>query len=309
MNTSRKIRTLGLATFAVLGSVGVATAQVVYTITDLGTLGNTRTKAIAMNNLGQVTGELYGNHRSFFWEAGVMIDIGTLGGSRCLAWGINNSGQVTGQTYDSSERWRAFVWDQTNGMTNLGVPAGFSRTVAFGINDAGEVVGYAYLHSWTQPHAVRWSEGHWTTLGTLGGSYSQAKAINNLSHVIGLAYLPGNTEQHSALWRDGEVIDLGTLGAKDINDSDQIVGKVNGHGALWQDFVITDLGTLGGAESRAIRLNNLGQVVGWARTAEWDKHAFIWENGVMIDLNERIPPASGWVLPGVADISDAGWIT
>ena len=41
-------------------------------------------------------------------------------------------------------------------------------------------------------------------------------------------------------------------------------------------YAITDLGTLGGTYSEANGINDLGEVVGEARTASEDSHAFLW---------------------------------
>jgi probable HAF family extracellular repeat protein len=45
-----------------------------------------------------------------------------------------------------------------------------------------------------------------------------------------------------------------------------------------------DIGTLGGGLSEAFGGNNLGQVVGYSETANGERHAFVWQNGVMTDL-------------------------
>ena len=42
------------------------------------------------------------------------------------------------------------------------------------------------------------------------------------------------------------------------------------------NYVIQDLGTLGGTESRAYGINELGQVVGEAKTSTGQWHAFLW---------------------------------
>lgn len=81
------------------------------------------------------------------------------------------------------------------------------------------------------------------------------------------------------------ITDLGTLGgtevASGINDAGEIVGNSKNASGVrravrWApDGTITDLGTfLGGLDSRAGRVNSFGRVVGWARTASGDDHAF-----------------------------------
>jgi len=49
-------------------------------------------------------------------------------------------------------------------------------------------------------------------------------------------------------------------------------------------YNIRDLGTLGGGSSVALGVNDTGQVVGSADTPQGLRHAYLWENGVMVDL-------------------------
>jgi probable HAF family extracellular repeat protein len=95
------------------------------------------------------------------------------------------------------------------------------------------------------------------------------------------------------------ITDLGTLagnaasGALGINNAGQVVGesgKYYGdglpgdpdsmrHAFLWDPINgIQDLGTLGGAISCALGIDDGGQVVGWAWTAEPQQHAFLWDS-------------------------------
>jgi probable HAF family extracellular repeat protein len=66
------------------------------------------------------------------------------------------------------------------------------------------------------------------------------------------------------------------------------------------------LGTLGGPRSSAMAINDRGQVVGRSATAEgWDHdHAFLYQDGVMTDLNTLIP--GGVTLSFATDIDADG---
>lgn len=66
---------------------------------------------------------------------------------------------------------------------------------------------------------------------------------------------------------------------------------------------MTDLGTLGGGTSWANAINDAGQVVGTAMTAEGVLHPFLWQNGTMTDL----VPASG-VSAGAVDVNQRGQV-
>ena len=76
---------------------------------------------------------------------------------------------------------------------------------------------------------------------------------------------------------------------------------------LLATYTVTDLGTLGGASSYAFGLNDVGQVVGVAKLANLQEHAFVWDNGVMTDLDPN-----GMVFGGRASsansINEAGQI-
>lgn len=161
-----------------------------------------------------------------------------------------------------------------------------------------------------------------TTLGTLGGSWSQAFGINSTGQVVGAAYITGDVE-HAFFWSNGKIQDLGTLGgswsyatainsagqvvggsstssgemhaigtpwsyATAINSAGQVVGSshpASGQSAfLWSNGEMQYLGTLGGNYSYANGINSAGQVVGYSGVTGNATHAFLWSDGVMQDL-------------------------
>jgi probable HAF family extracellular repeat protein len=71
-----------------------------------------------------------------------------------------------------------------------------------------------------------------------------------------------------------------------------------------------DLGTLpGDAISEALGINDQGQVVGVSYGAGFtNPRAFIWQNGVMADLNTLIPSGSSLSLQAAQEINDLGEI-
>jgi probable HAF family extracellular repeat protein len=167
-------------------------------------------------------------------------------------------------------------------------------------------------------------------LGTLpGGATSNASALNLFGQVVGTSTPPGPSGfNHAFLWQNGVMTDLGTLGgtsstAGDINAAGQVVGNSRitadstaSHAFLWTPTTangtsggMADLGTLGGDSSGARSINNHGQIVGNSRTAGGASHEFVWEGGVMYDLNDLLPAGSGWELNGLAGgINDNGQI-
>src|SRR6185295_18663311 len=75
-----------------------------------------------------------------------------------------------------------------------------------------------------------------------------------------------------------------------LNNADTVVGESSTpdwqtHAFAYSGGVMTDLGTLGGTYSSASSLNELGQVVGIATTAnDQETHGFIFTGGAMTDL-------------------------
>ncbi len=170
---------------------------------------------------------------------------------------------------------------------------------------------------------VVWIEGQVYELRTFPGDpVGQAFAINEGGQATGYS---GTCTAilHALLWQHGMVIDLGNLGGTmnnegiDINNRGQVagnsdlVGDTTMHGFLWHKSTgMIDLGTLpGDAGSDADGINDFGQVVGGSWDAEGNDRAYLWQNGVMTDLNTLIPADSPLhLIEATGTINDLGQI-
>jgi probable HAF family extracellular repeat protein len=75
-----------------------------------------------------------------------MTDLATLGGSRSIALGINSHGEIVGWTHDKTNSMVYFLYTDEFGMVELeplitNLPAGTDKLRVVGINDAGEICG------------------------------------------------------------------------------------------------------------------------------------------------------------------------
>jgi probable HAF family extracellular repeat protein len=158
---------------------------------------------------------------------------------------------------------------------------------------------------------------------------SAALGINDNGDVVGLSGTCGTPDtsalgRHAVLWRNGSVFDLGGLGgtmnnyAIVINNAGWIAGNSdlagdNKPGAipatravLWRNGAITNLGTLPGDYlSLAQDMNGKGQVVGVSCDVNFNCRPFLWDHGMMKDLNSLFTLGSPQ-LTFAAGINDDG---
>lgn len=319
-STVRAVLSLCLVIFPVSVHAGV-----IYTITDLGTLGGSHSDAKGLNDAGQVVGLSYlagdRNSQAFLWDHGTITQSTPFTPS--VASAINNSGQIVGNAYTASGRNAAII----NG-TEIAY-----NSKAVDISNNGIAVG-SYDLGGSATHAALWRVSNLNPfntrpvdLGTLkpGNLFygSQAAGVNGNGIVVGWSeLLVGSYESttHAVVWENGHIKDLGVLSdwswfagsseAKAINNHGQIVGTSTGPGnviaaVLWQNGEILDLGNLGGANlSKANDINDLGQVVGTS-----GGHAILWADGAMLDINDLIPNLNGdWTLEEAVAINEVGQI-
>ena len=283
--------------------------------TDLGTLGGPNSWMMwgEINDSGQTVGDSetaapdpngedicgFGTHltcRPFVWQpsnisarpvTGQMSALPTLGGNNGQASAINNRGQIVGfaenGTVDST-----CPAGTANDMVDLPVlwEHGSAQAlptvdnnpdgVAYWINDEGEAVGYSG-NCTTTLHAVSWKHGTPTVLSDLGNG-GAAYSVSNQGDIAGAVGSADGTTQTGAIWQDGKLTsfkllpgDFGGIGTG-INNKDQVVGSNYDSNFMWA-------------------------------------HGFIWQGGVVTDLNKLFPASSNLYVTMANKINDRGQIS
>ena len=274
---------------------------------DLGTLGGQNTWMMwgQINDRAQIVGYSetsvpdpngedvcgFGTHvicRPFLWEFFHMRALQTLGGNNGQASGINNRGQIAGFA-ENGEVDSTCPPGATNNRIDLGAfwknaeakpqvlsPVGSDPdSIAYGINEHGQAVGYSGSCIAVN-HAVVWNNRTPTPLQDLG-SGAIAYGINNQGQIVGA--VGDGTTQYGALWQNGVLTNFNNLPPGDIG------GLASG-------------------------INNKGQVVGsnFDSYFNWSD-GFIYENGVMTDLNTLIPAGSNLYVTMANKINERGQIS
>jgi probable HAF family extracellular repeat protein len=245
----------------------------------LPTLGGAQGDAYAASG-GMTVGRAQlanGRYHAVLWEGTGATDLGTFGGAQSVAYALNGWGTIVGTAETTAANaTRAFTYDGLGSrvLTPLAVDLGGSRSIAYDINDAGTIVGTATLAGDAVSHAFLYASGTATDLGSPGGT-SVARAVNDLDHAVGYwQSLDGRTTS-AFVYRDGSMHTLPSLG---------------------------------GADTRAISINRHDLIVGAADTPGGARHAVLWRDSAIVDLNTLIPRGTGWVLQTAVHVDDAGQI-
>ena len=247
------------------------------------------------------------------WRDGRLTALRNLpGGNNANAFGLNNYGQIVGFAENGVRdatcsiprivgsaggalitpsqvlRFKPVIWGPLGAVRELPLPKGDTVGFAFGINNSGQAVGTSGVCSKTSlpplspdgQHAVLWDwDGSPTILGDLGGPGDHvATAINDRGDVVG--------------------------------NSDHPDGTI--HPFVWTRHAGTrDLGAFPGAFATVApccdTINNRGDVAGFYFDAT-GPHAFVWQDGVLTDLNTVIPSDSPLHLLFAETINDSGEI-
>ncbi len=334
MITSRRTW-VGLAGVSLVAGMGLvqlgATPSSKADAVDLGTLGGVYASAFAVNSRGHVVGQAGttdGSYRAFLWQerereqrlpwdptpVGEMTDLGTLPGlPNSVAQAVNDRDQVVGNATGTGSTGayttRAFIWEggQLKALPTL---PGLPRSWASDISARGQVVGLLSPEE-SAPQAALWQRGVVELLpGLPGYALSAAIAINGFGEIVGLVYSSDPTHSYGSpvTWRRGVPTALGLPtgydngSPADINSRGQVVGGAwvgeELRCVLWNNGVTIDLGMLPGHDKCFARsINDRGEVAGYLALQGTGKITpFIWQSGLMTDLNAYVPSDSGWYL-------------
>lgn len=312
-------------------------------MTDLGSLPGTNNSGAAWISSNGITAGLSENGEidpsiaglpqlsAVMWRDGKITSLGTLpgGGYQSAAISVDSRGEVVGVATNlvpdansllpyNPNLWsglpytyelRAFIWDEKNGMQDLGTLGTGTDAEAFEINEQGQVIGDSYSSSnpglcyGVTSGAFIWDRRHgMVDLGSLGGTCTVPEDINNRGQIVGIGSVAGDAFHRAFLWENGSLRDLGgfngnNTGAIAINEKGEAVGYAQ-HAALWKHVgELTDLGTVGSDPcSFAQGVNDSGQIVGDSSPSDCvsfnTSRGFIWESGSIADLNALVPASS-----------------
>lgn len=226
----------------------------------------------------------------YLWDRGALVPLPLPGGNNGTVGTVNDRGETVGiaetavreascpagvspsGTGPQVLNFQAVVWGPAAGQIRTLRPlAGDTVGMAIAINDKGQAVGATGTCANTVlpplaygPHAVLWeSDGTPRDLGNLGSTaLNMGLSVNNRGQVVGV----------SSLYPDSSVFG-------------------GSHAFLWtkEAGAMRDLGTLpGDIQSVGQGINDSGQIVGTSFDPHGNPRPFLWQNGVMRDLNELV---------------------
>jgi len=221
---------------------------------------------------GNPTGKVCNGFR---WVRGAMTALPPFpGGLNSYATAVNNRGEIVGWAENSvidptcntavqTLQFRAALWEPDGTMKELPPLPGDSTSAATAINDLGQVVGISgacgiAVGGVSAAQSVLWQNGVPNEIPSLGGhAWNTPTAINNKGTVVGFS-LPaaqdGTRNFEAFLWTPaGGLVRLGKLP--------------------------------GDIRAEALGVNEKNQVVGLSRGEPHLFRPFLWQNGVMTDLN------------------------
>ncbi|MCP3904509.1 MAG: hypothetical protein GY715_12850 [Planctomycetes bacterium] len=237
-------------------------------------------KAQGVNDLGYVAGVTVYPARAFLYYDGDTVDLGVVpGGNVSNARAINNAQQIVGSSGDSVlGPIHAFLW-QDGVMTSLAAQLDTCCSTANDINGQGVITGYRSIQFPNDKRAFILDGTSLTTLEPVpGGVNSEGTLIDDAGNVVGWGQRieSGEARFRSFRWDGEQMVDLGIL----------------------PEMTVTV----------AYGMNNHAVVVGACLGPSPYPRAFVWERGVIRDLNDLMPADTPITLTRARDVNDQGII-
>ncbi len=220
------------------------------------------------------------------WDDGDIVNLGEHFDTSAVPTAANEHGQVIGVSgladpaaksgLDGAEAFIAPP-DPLDSFGPSGPACGVGPTLDDQLLTHG-AGGFVY----TPDSATDLGSGEMTPLDSLGGGATVPRAINDSGVVVG-----------SSLMEPGDTTDT----------REQV------RGFLWDaERGMVALPTLGGAYGEAFDVNSAGVVVGVSERADGESAAFVWEQGMLVDLNDLLPSGSPWRFTMATEVSEDGAI-
>jgi probable HAF family extracellular repeat protein len=206
---------------------------------------------------------------------------------------------------------RALTWEKNGSSYNVTInDFGALETYFLDINNRNLISG-RNIEASGYEKPLYWQNGVVTGLTDMGGDGGTARGVNGNGQIVGYVdrdgVLDGSAKNTAIMWNKDanggyQLTDLGTFGGdqatlRDINNAGQIIGSsTSGSGntatstpfLLQADGTFTTLGSLGGNTGSVNGINEFGQVVGASQIAAATNHAYVWNGGVLSDLNNLL---------------------
>ncbi len=287
------------------------------TVTNLGTLTGSNSWGYKVNGGWQAVGasDMFTSQaQGFRWVTG--NGIASLGANTRAGHNISNTGIIVGEGIGPFFSTSAFKW-QNNILTTLPSlnPSILPNCAAFGVNNAGDAVGDCWV--------ANGYAGGMNSFGVLwksGGGVTQLP-LTHAAEINMWGVVAGYNGTMAATWntQTNTYTALGTLGGGlskgyAINNMGRVVGYSETTSGQWHAFIwvpnqgMTNLGAetqFGSIQSYDWDISESNLVVGEFSSVNGPR-AFVWNSGVMTDLNTLIAPNSGWVLEKAYGIGGSG---